>query len=134
MLDLFQQFILPLFFRTTEENRLVNKMTLYVTREITTYIETQEGELVKEISKLESPKVVIYEGKVTVDPHKIREILSDPIGYPQSNPQTLEKAVTFEQKDMVSTVYDMIHNTLEGFTASSKIILNSISIFFGKPF
>ncbi len=134
MLDLFQQFILPMFFKTEEENRLVNKITLYVTRETVTYIENQEGELVKEITKLESPKTIVYEGKVTVDPHLIREILSDPIGYPQTNPQSLEQAITFEQRDMISSIYDMVHGTLAGFHNSSKMILNSISVFFGKPF
>jgi hypothetical protein len=134
MLDLFQEFIMPLFFQTKEQNKLVNKMTLYVTKEVVTYVETEEGEIKKQISRIETPKMIIYEGKVSMDPNKIRKFLSDPIHYPQSEPDVLEQAIQFEQRDMISNVYDMINNTLDSFTASSRIILNSVTAFFSNPF
>jgi len=134
MFEFFQEFILPLFFKTEEKNKLVNKVTLYVIKEISSFIEDEDGKIKKQISKLESPKITIYEGKVTIDPHKIREIMSDPINYPKNNPEAMEKAITFEQRDMISSIYDMISTTLEGFNSSSKILMNSIKIFFGKNF
>lgn len=134
MLDLFQQFMLPLFFKTDEKNKLVNKLTLYVIKEVATYIEDEEGRIKKEINRVESPKTMIYEGKLTLNPHIMREILSDPLGYPQNDPNAFEKAISFEQKDMISTVYDMVQSTLEGFNMSSRILMNSLGVFFGKQF
>ncbi len=134
MLELYQQFILPLFFETEEKNKLVNKVTLYATKEIESYIEDEDGNIKKVISKLETPKTIIYEGKVTVDPNKVRKIIYDPINYPQKNPNVLEEAVSIEQKDMISSVYEIINKTLSSFTDSSNILLNSMNMFFGSSF
>ena len=129
MFDFFQKVFLPFFFETKEKNNFVNQVTLYVVKEITSYIETPEGKVKEVINRVESPKVLIYEGKVKINPHKIRQILNDPINNPQKDPKILEDSITFEQKDMISTVYDMINNTLENFTTSSKLLLNSFGIF-----
>ena len=134
MLDLFWEFIMPLFFETDKKGKLVNKMTLYVTKEVHTYIENEEGEMIKEISKIETPGIIIYEGKVTVDPNALREIMNDPINYPQDNPEVLEQVIQMEQKDMISTVYDMVNSTLGGFNSSAQILINSVQMFFGNPF
>ncbi len=131
MLELYQQFILPLFFETKQKNKLVNKVNLYVTKEVVSYIEDEEGNVVKEINRIETAKTKIYEGKVTMDPNKMRKFMYDPINYPQKNPEVLEEAVTIEQKDMVSSVYEIINSTLSGFTDSTKILMNSVGFFFG---
>lgn len=130
MFTFFNEFLVPLFFETTEKNRIVNKLTLYVTKEIHSYVETEEGGFKAEISKVVSPKVMIYEGKTTVDPNKIRTILSDPLKFPQKDPEALEKAITFEHKDMISTVHEMINTTMESFSNSAQMLLDSLGMFF----
>ncbi|HOJ50848.1 MAG TPA: hypothetical protein PKW55_08560 [Spirochaetota bacterium] len=129
MFDFFQKVFLPFFFETKEKNNFVNQVTLYVVKEIKSYIETPEGKIKEVINRVESPKVLIYEGKVKINPNKIREIINDPINNPQKDPSILENAITFEQKDMISSIHDIINNTLENFTTSSKLLLNSFGIF-----
>jgi len=129
LFDFFQKVFLPFFFETKEKNNFVNQVTLYVVKEIKSYIETPEGKIKEVINRVESPKVLIYEGKVKINPNKIREIINDPINNPQKDPSILENAITFEQKDMISSIHDIINNTLENFTTSSKLLLNSFGIF-----
>lgn len=129
MLELFQEVFLPLFFKTEQKTKLVNKVSLYVIKEVVSYTEDQEGNLKREITRIESPKALIYEGKVTFDPNSIGEILRDPIHHPQKDPQSLEKAITYEHKDMVSSVYEMVNSTVESFNSSFQILFNTLNPF-----
>jgi len=129
MLEFFQEIFFPLFFRTDTQTKLVNKITLYVTKEIVSYTEDQEGKVKREISRLESPKILIYEGKVTLDPNKLGEILRDPINYPQQDPKSLEQAIVYEQKDMISSVYEMVNTTMDSFHSSFQILFNTLNPF-----
>ncbi|PKL11049.1 MAG: hypothetical protein CVV50_06245 [Spirochaetae bacterium HGW-Spirochaetae-6] len=134
MLSFYQDFVFPLFFKTEEENKLVSKVTLYVTKEVISYIENAEGEIKQVVHRYESPRAQLYEGKVTLDPHKIRQLIQDPLNYPQQNPEALETAIQIEQKDMISSAYEMVNNTMSGFSSSFQILINSVSMFLGGTF